>query len=145
MEKFSKILYTYHNTEMTQALTITRLSLNIFLSDYYKIPEIPLIIKKHIFDFIYSAYFGGITEVYIPYGQNLGYVDVNSLYPNSALNDMPGLECLYIETFDNKGLNLDELFGFFYAKIKTNDQYLGLLPVHENGKLIFPNGEFTGI
>jgi hypothetical protein len=42
----------------------------------------------------------------------------------------------------NKILNL---FGFFYAKVKTNDQYLGLLPLRRENRLIFPNGQFEGI
>jgi len=42
---------------------------------------------------IKQAYYGGITEVYKPYGRDLFYYDVNSLYPSVALKDMPGLGC----------------------------------------------------
>lgn len=42
---------------------------------------------------IKDAYNGGIAEVYKPYGVNLYNYDVNSLYPFTALNDMPGLNC----------------------------------------------------
>lgn len=52
---------------------------------------------------------------------------------------MPGTECKYIESFEDKGLDLDKLFGFFYAKVKTNDLYIGLLP----NSLVFYNTRFS--
>lgn len=78
---------------MTDSITISGLAKTKFLKFYIKNSKIPLINISTIFDFIYLAYFGGITEVYRPYGQNLIFLDVNSLYPFSALNPMPGLEC----------------------------------------------------
>lgn len=57
----------------------------------------------------------------------------------------PGTDCYFIETYNEKGLDLKNLYGFFYAKVKTNNQYLGLLPVRTDKGLIFPNGEFTGL
>ena len=39
MEKFSEILWVDHNTEMTQALTITRLALNIYFKNFYNKTE----------------------------------------------------------------------------------------------------------
>ena len=38
---------------------------------------------------------------------------------------------------------MSELFGFYYCKVKTKNDYLGLLPVHKNG-LMLPNGEWYG-
>ena len=92
------------------------------------------------------SYFGGVTEVYRPYGKNLYYYDVNSLYPYSALNPMPGLMCTYI---DNINLHIcdcfGELYGFYYCKITTTRCYLGLLPYRsENGGLLMPTGKFEG-
>nr|ADO51614.1 dnapol [Moniliophthora roreri] len=153
MNEFSRFIYINFNVQMTEALTITRLSLNIYKKKYYKNKTIPSINKIFLFNFIKEGYYGGLTEVYIPYGKDLVYLDINSLYPFAALNSMPGLECNFIKSFTSinqrgrkdKGLDLDNLFGFFYAKVKTNNQYLGLLPLHKDGKLIFPNGEFKGI
>ena len=145
MNEFSSKLFINFNTQMTNALTITRLAFNIFFDSFYKIKQIPLINKSYLFNFIKEGYFGGITEVYIPHGQNLVYIDVNSIYPNESLKALPGLNCVYLESFEVEGLNLDELFGFFLARVKTNDQYIGLLPIHENETLICPNGEFIGI
>jgi len=144
MNEFSSKLFIHFNTEMTEALTITRLALNIFFKKFYPNKVIPLINKLFLFNFIKEGYYGGITEVYKPYGKNLIYLDVNSLYPFASLNPMPGSESTYIESLDEQGLELDNLFGFFYAKVITNDQYLGLLPLHINNNLILPNGNYLG-
>jgi hypothetical protein len=55
---------------------------------------------------------------------------------------MPGTNCSYIEGED---LDLDKLFGFCHAEVKTNNLYLGLLPIKTPLGLIFPNGEFEGV
>lgn len=145
MSEFSRLIYIYFNEQMTLALTITRLALNIFKNKYYKNQCIPSINKIYLFNFIKEGYFGGITDVYKPYGRDLIYIDVNSLYPYAALNPMPATDCYFIESFEDKGLELEKLFGFFYARVKTNNLYIGLLPVHKDNRLICPNGEFYGI
>lgn len=49
--------------------------------------------NKKMYSEIKSSYFGVITEVYRPYGNNLYVYDVNSLYPYVSLEYMPGLIC----------------------------------------------------
>ena len=145
LQKFQSHLFIYHNLEMTDCLTISSLSKNKLLKYYLKDSKIPLINNNTLFNFIYSAYFGGNTEVYKPFGRNLTYLDVNSLYPYNAINTMPGLECNWVECFDDNGLDLDQLFGVFHAELLTSELYLGLLPLKTNTGLIFPNGNFDGI
>jgi hypothetical protein len=139
MDTFNKYVYTNYGVQMTDALTISRLALNIFLHNFLKDFKIP-VISQNMYRDIKKAYYGGLTEVYKPHGQNLYYYDVNSLYPFVALNSMPGINCTYIESFNKDNLNLNELFGYFYCEIETNDSYLGLLPIHDNFELIMPNG-----
>jgi len=151
------LTYIYYNTDITKALTITRLALNVFLAKYYSRVEndktysnnkLPLINKQHIFNFIKDGYYGGVTEVYKPYGKDLVYLDINSLYPHASLNDLPGQNIEFLESFEDKGLDLNNLFGFFYARISTNNtekqNYLGLLPLHRNHQMILPHGVFYG-
>ena len=93
---------------------------------------------------IKQAYHGGITEVYKPWGKNLYYYDINSLYPFAAINDMPGLSCRKLLLSDNK--SIENLFGFFYCRIDATQvkcNYLGLLPLRTKG-LIFPVGKWEG-
>lgn len=73
------------DVDMTKSYTISGLALNLFLSKYYK-NNIPLINKKSIYTDLKPAYYGGMTEVYIPHGKNLFYYDINSLYPYASLN-----------------------------------------------------------
>ena len=61
--------------------------------------KIPLVKKYNQYDFIKKGYYGGVTEIYRPYGENLFYYDVNSLYPFVSKNSMPGNICSYIEDF----------------------------------------------
>lgn len=157
IDEFSRLTYIYYNTDITKALTITRLALNVFLAKYYSRVEndktysnnkLPLINKQHIFNFIKDGYYGGVTEVYKPYGKDLVYLDINSLYPHASLNDLPGQNIEFLESFEDKGLDLNNLFGFFYARISTNNtekqNYLGLLPLHRNHQMILPHGVFYG-
>ena len=146
ISEFNRLIFIYFGAQVVDSLTITRLALNIFYNKYYEQKTIPYINQKHMFEFIQQSLYGGITEVYIPYGENLIYIDVNSLYPFAALNNFPGTECTWIESYNEEGLNLNEIYGFFYAKIKTKDDYIGLLPLHiKNNELISPNGEFEGV
>ena len=51
----------------------------------------------------------------------------------------------YIKSYTESGLNIDNIFGVFFAKVKTNNDYLGLLPIKTKSGLIFPTGEYTGV
>lgn len=114
-----------------------------FMAKYYK-GNIPLIDNKEVYNCIKKAYYGGMTEVYRPYGENLYYYDVNSLYPYVALNDMPGCECRKEYFFDYKSNSIDihSLFGFYYVEVECLDErYLGLLPFRGDKTLLFPTGK----
>lgn len=143
--KFQKHLWEDHNIEMTEGLTISSLAKTKFFKYYLKDSKIPLINSNNLFNFIYLAYYGGITEVYKPYGQDLTYLDVNSLYPFAAKNPMPGCECKWVESYGDQGLDIDKLFGVFHAEVITNDLYIGLLPVKTQTGIMFPNGKFEGV
>ena len=94
--------------------------MEIFLRRFYS-NNIPLINTKSVYNDIKKSYYGGITEVYKPFGTKLYYYDVNSLYPYSALNPMPGLNCTYEDNI-NKNISeiIENLFGFYYCKITTS-------------------------
>jgi hypothetical protein len=144
IDKFKYNIFLNYHTHITKSLTISGLAMNIFLNKYYN-NNIPLITKKSIYKDIKSSYYGGITEVYKPYGKNLYYYDVNSLYPYSALNPMPGLNCTYIDII-NKNISecIDDMFGFYYCKIKTSPKYIGLLPTRGSEGIIMPLGNIEG-
>lgn len=132
----NKRFYLDYNIQMNSTLTISKMALELYLMEDYK-NNLPLVNDRKLYSYIKNAYYGACTEVYRPYGENLFYYDVNSLYPYVALNDMPGLECTYIHS-PNKGMKLANLFGFFYCEIEANKAYLGLLPYRAEQGWIFP-------
>jgi len=144
MDQFKLRIFTKYYTHITRSLTISGLAMDIFLRRFYD-NNIPLINKKSVYNDIKKSYYGGVTEVYKPHGKSLYYYDVNSLYPYSALNPMPGLNCSYIE---NINLNISEcindMFGFYYCNVKATDGYLGLLPYRTESGLLMPIGEYEG-
>jgi hypothetical protein len=75
--------------------------------------EIP-ILPRYYDKIIRESYFGGIVNLYKPYGMDLYYYDVNSLYPYAMLKDMPGkfIRVIY------KNIDLNNFFGFVRAIIK---------------------------
>lgn len=140
--RVNKAIHFLFDVQMTECLTISGIAMRIFLNKYYNINNgIPLIKRKSVFDDIHSAYYGSRVEVYKPVLDGICYYyDVNSLYPYASLNIVPGCDCTYVESINQK-LELNDLFGFFYCKIKTSNNYLGLLPLKHNNRLIFPVGE----
>lgn len=139
----NKQVHKDYKINITDALTISGLALKIYLSKYYN-NNIPKIDKPSIYRDFKQAYYGGITEVYRPYGENLYYYDVNSLYPFASLNDMPGLQCTKVFYYKDE-CNIDDLFGFFYCKIEAPlDLYLGLLPIRVNLGIELPVGSWEG-
>ena len=140
----NKEMFNMFKVQLTDSLTISALSLQIYMKSFYNNAVIPLINNKSIYNDIKQAYYGGITEVYKPYGQNLYYYDVNSLYPFVALQSMPGLDCVKHVYYDSS-VNIDNLFGFFYCNIVSPENiYLGLLPVRTKNGIEFPKGSWSG-
>ena len=132
-----------YNINLMDALTISGLAMKIYLNKYYN-GNIPIINTPSIYKEVKQAYYGGITEVYKPTGENLFYYDVNSLYPFASLNDMPGL-LSDKRTYYKDNSDISCLFGFFYCKIESPlDLYLGLLPIRVNLGIDFPLGTWEG-
>jgi hypothetical protein len=93
-----------------------------------------------IYNDIRSSYYGGVTEVLIPFVSEGCSYDVNSLYPSI----MGSIEMPLGEPILKDSKVLSEYYGFCYAKIKTNDQPKGLLPYRFFNSMITPNGSWEG-
>ncbi len=98
----NRSLHSHFNVQIVNCLTVYRIASDIYLKNFVNrgTSNLPYINIMSVFNDIHKAYFGGITEVYIPYGINLKYYDVNSLYPYASYNPMPGLNAEYIDYFD---------------------------------------------
>lgn len=127
INKANRELFIHFRINITDALTISGLAYKLFINYYYNNEVIPIINNKQIYNDIKESYYGGITEVYRPYGENLYYYDVNSLYPYVSLNDMPGLVCEKLINYTTKySQNLEDLFGFSIVKLKLKMIYIYL-------------------
>ena len=144
--KVNRTLFLDLDVCFTKCLTISKLAFEVFSKDYLSIDKpIPLINKKGMYRDLKLGYYGGNTEVYRPYGENLYYYDVNSLYPYVSLNDMVGLQCCK-QDYINLKADLEDLFGFFYCEVKApTSHYLGLLPLKTKTGIIFPVGVWSGM
>lgn len=134
IRKFSKQIFYHYNVDIIKSCTISSLALRIYktkleeLLDENKIPKL----NTQIYNDLRQGYTGGSVDAFIPYGQNIYYYDVNSLYPFVMKKyPMPVGAPLYFE-----GNILDNnLHSHLISKVKTqtllDKQYLNQ-PLNEN-------------
>jgi len=137
------ILFKKYRINITKYATISGLAMGIYRSNYLK-PEYKLANTKGPLEIaIRSAYYGGRTEVFKPFGFNLYSYDYNSLYPTAMLKPMPVGQPIFSL---NKDLN--KIFGFVKVKVTTPAINIPILPCKINfegeEKLIFPIGSWIG-
>jgi hypothetical protein len=118
------------------------LSLKIFRTNF--MDKSIFILPSNIDGFIRNAYYGGGTDVYKAYATKVYKYDVNSLYPYAMLKPMPyNLISKGIINLSNR--TLDSFFGFALAKIECPiDMLRPVLPIHKDGKTIYPVGTWEG-
>ena len=93
--------------------------------------------------FIRNAYFGGATDIYKAYGENLHYYDVNSLYPHAMLKPMPHKISYFIKDMSN--VRLEDLFGFCKAKVTIKHEPFKILIDNIYQPIKVYNGSIKGI
>ena len=144
ISKYTQSLISLYKVDVTKRPTVASLALTVFRTSFlHKIQsQIPLTIGS-VYNNIKQAYYGGIVDTYIPFGHNLHYYDVNSLYPYSMLKDMPVGSPTFIE---GDHIDLNSIFGFFYADISTpTNIHIPVLPVKlKSGITLCPKGSFSG-
>lgn len=147
MQKAQEIYWKLYKVDIESKITLSSLALTIFRMKYYDASNWPIHIPNQNEDsFIRHAYYGGHTDTYKPYGEDLYYYDVNSLYPFVMKEfPMPGGVPVWHGTLEGK--DLDSIFGFIEAYVvcpKTIKK--PFLPYRDkNDTLIFPTGEFVGV
>ncbi|KAL5158667.1 DNA polymerase [Glycine soja] len=148
MQSFQDIYYKAYQADIVNKLTIASLALSLFREKYYDYNKHRIHIPNQNEDtFIRRGYYGGHTDAYLPYGTNLYYYDVNSLYPFVMKEfSMPGGTPVWHS--DLEYMTLDNMFGFIEAYVECPKSInKPFLPYGDNkdGTLIFPTGTFVGV
>ena len=144
-----EIMIIYYNkilnlTNDFPYLTIGSTAINSFMK---KCPYQFEVLNNDMVDlFIRQTYKGGRVEVFKTYGKNLYYYDINSLYPSQMINkNMPIGKYIKVSKYTNIENYFNDFCGFGKFEIKsTPDLYIPFLSYRYDGKLVFPNGSFTG-
>lgn len=83
MLKAQEIYWKKFNIDIEEPMTLSSLAMKIFRQLFYDEKRFPIYVPNRNEDtFIRRGYYGGHADVYVPYGENLHYYDVNSLYPH---------------------------------------------------------------
>lgn len=117
MLRAKSIYWTRYNVDIGVCLTLSSLAIKIYRMKYYEKNGWPIYIPSSNQDaFIRRGYYGGHADTYKPYGDNLYYYDVNSLYPFVMKTfPMPGGKPVWHGNLE--GLELDNMFGFIEAYV----------------------------
>lgn len=146
MHKAQKLYWENYKVDITKCLTLSALALKIYRVSFY--PKAwPIYQPQSNQDqFIRQGYYGGHSDVYKPYGENLYYYDVNSLYPYAMTRPMPGGAAKWHYNLENA--DLDTLFGFVLAYVECPDTIDKPFLPYRNPRtnaLLFPTGQFEGV
>ncbi|POG53951.1 DNA polymerase B [Rhizophagus irregularis DAOM 181602=DAOM 197198] len=104
-------------------------------------------LSHNIDSLLRESYCGGIVDVYRPHLIGKGYYyDVNSLYPTAMCKSMPVGMPQLVEFLTKEEFLKGEFFGFLEATVRAPaNEYIGLLPIKLQGRLICPGGTFSGL
>ncbi|KAG6487538.1 hypothetical protein ZIOFF_056126 [Zingiber officinale] len=146
MLKAQEIHWSKFQIDTEDPMTLSALAMRIFRQndDYYK--NFPIHIpNRNVDTFIRRGHYGGHTDVYKPFGEDLYYYDVNSLYPFVMKEfPMPGGVPVWRKNLEE--VELDTLFGFFEAYVECPSHISRpFLPYKDQNSLLFPTGKFIGI
>lgn len=137
--KAQKYYIDNYNVDISSIYSTSTLSLKIFRQKFLN-TNIPTM-NRNEDTFVRESYYGGATDFYKKHGKKLYYYDVNSLYPYGMLNAMP-LDFIKIHEEIN---DINSFFGFIECIVTTpKDLKIGILPVRDEGKTIFPLGTWKG-
>lgn len=147
LQKAQDIYYNMFNVDIESRLTVTSLALSIYRKQYYDDKNKAIYIPNRNQDsFIRRGYYGGHTDTYIPYGKELYYYDVNSLYPFVMKEfPMPGGKPVWHR--DLTKMRLEDMFGFIEAFIICpSGMKRPFLPSRKrDDTLLFPTGKFVDV
>jgi len=118
------------------SISISTTAVKAFDKFFYSLDQISS--NEYAEQFIREAIYGGRNEVYKRYGENINVYDINSMYVSCYDVPIPIGNLRWIKGDLDRGSLIEAT-----VKVPT-DLYIGPLPLHYQGKLVFPVGEFKG-
>lgn len=73
IKKFSSDIYELEKLNITNVPTISSLSFKSLITNYIH-PDTLYQVKGRAHEYMRRAYFGGVSEIYKPYGEDLYYI-----------------------------------------------------------------------
>jgi len=137
LKSFEDLGATFGNTLASTSMSLFK---NKFLKNEYKILPDNILMEQ------FKAYFGGRTEAFKRgYFKDYNYYDFNSLYPSiMQLNKFPNPNYMR-QTKKNTLLYINKYEGVSEVLIYCPYMKYPLLPLKkDNGRVLFPIGEFKG-
>lgn len=150
MHNFQDLYAKTYKADIENKITTASLALSLFRSNYYDEVQFPIHIpNKNEDTFIRRGYYGGHADAYTPYGENLYYYDINSLYP-FVMKEFPMPGGVPVWHSDLDSMELDSMFGFIQAYVECPKTMKRPFLPYRNEKdkdriLLFPTGEFVGV
>lgn len=147
MLKTQKIYWENYGIDIEDVMTLSSLALKIFRVNYLDDNAFHIHLPTRNQDtFIRRGYYGGHADVFKPYGENLYYYDVNSLYPY-IMKEYPMPCGIPVWKNNLENVELDSLFGFIEACVVCPTNIVRpFLPYKDKaGTLLFPTGKFVGV
>jgi len=131
-----------------QKMTLYSLTQYIFLNHFYEHTFVTPWAKTD--KILRNGYFGGLVDIYIPYGKNLVMLDFNSMYPHIMSESVFGINRpKEIALKDEYSDNLEKLClnpGFVEVIIKCKSNLnKPLIAIKYKKKIVQPTGTFTAL
>jgi hypothetical protein len=137
--KAQKYYISMYNVDISSIVSTSTLSFKIFRKHFLKF-DIPILTSFED-GFVREAYYGGATDYYKAYAQNVYYYDVNSLYPFAMCRPIPHKISYYISDMSN--MELKDFFGFCKVKVTTPNNLLRpVLPYRLDNRTLYPRGSW---
>lgn len=147
--KYRKYVYNLFNLDICRTLSLSSLSLKIFLSRYYDDSITPIThIEGNIDSFIRRSYRGGVVDVYKPVLEDGFCYDVNSLYPYvMGKYLMPSTFIKHTRSdVAVEGFDINNFFGFVEVDVCCTDLEMPFLTYYKKDVgLISPLGQWRGV
>ena len=148
MQKLQGLIWDEYGVDIECKLTLPSFAMLLFRMKFLDAD------KWHIYKasgdedtFIRSGYYGGHVDIFIPFGKNLYYYDLNSLYP-FVMRDSPMPVGTPVWHSNLSEMDLDSIFGFLEAVVNCpRNIKRPFLPFRKrkDSTLIFPTGKFRGV